>query len=602
MVAGAQRVSEESPRDVARGIYERVMRVRDIVEQYRGFDAPVAEERQAHAVVGELDAQQQIAAREVFARYPWVHVVPASTRTFGYDAKPFAHLLGRLGRVDADDVATDPAVDDPFASYQADERIGITGVEHLAERTLRGRRGEVTIDRDGTVLDEIEAENGRDVVLTIHAPLQRRLYRLLGETVRQHEASSGGAIVVLDVPTREVLALVSYPSYDPARFDEEYPRLRDDTERLPLRFRAVSNRYPPGSTVKPLACLAGLINRRITLDSREHCSGYLFDDVRGSWRCWQVHGTDIRKAHGDIDVVEALTGSCNVFMFRLGQSVGVDRLCATFEMAGVGRTTGIGLREENRGINPTPDWLMTNKNTPVTPGTARLFAIGQGEIAMTPVQVANLFAVYASGRWRPVTLVPTEERVPEWKLPATGEQWNAIRRGIYGVVNDPSGTAHKYAYFKNERYALCGKTGSATAHPWPTSYSIPYIDENGAEESAVVRAGAERQATEDFQRRYPLATFDPTEVEVASRWPPIPPAEGSNHSHAWFGGFLQPVHPDGRPDWSQAPQVAFAVLVEFGGSGGRTSGPLAKHVAAELLQVLGPDLNVRPAFDEVASP
>ena len=99
-------------------------------------------------------------------------------------------------------------------------------------------------------------------------------------------------------------------------------------------------------------------------------------------------------SHGLINTEQALTGSCNVFMFRLGEKLGVDRLCATFDMVGIGRSSGIGLREDEPGINPTSSWLMRNRNTSATAGAARQFAIGQAELSLTPLQVANLMATH----------------------------------------------------------------------------------------------------------------------------------------------------------------------------------------------------------------
>jgi cell division protein FtsI/penicillin-binding protein 2 len=598
--AGAGLASQANPRERAREIYEQVNRIRGAVAQWRGFDAPVAEETVPHAIVTGLNTAEQIKARERFARFPWVHVEPATQRRFAPDATTMAHVLGRTGPVDADRVAEDPNADDPFARYVGNERAGVTGVEYAAEAQLRGRRGQITKDRQGRLIEEesIEAQNGQDVVLSLHAGLQRRLYRLLGERVEATPDSCGGAMVVLDVASREVLALVSYPSYDPNRFDEVYPSLRDDTERLPLRFRAVANRYAPGSTIKPLVCLAGLMGGQITLSTRETCTGYLFEEVRDRWRCWRIHGTSQRKAHGSVDVVEALVGSCNVFMYRLGERIGVDGLCSAFDMVGIGRLSGIGLREEVEGINPTPGWLMANKNLSVTPGLARLYAIGQGEVSATPIQVANLMATYASGRYRHVTLMRSASPTPEWRLPVTAAQLRAIQRGIYGVVNDPDGTAYRYARFVHDRWALCGKTGSASAHPWPTAYRVHYVSADGVDDVALVRAGAKSVALERFAAEYPGAVADENRVEVASRWPPRAAPGGEGHSHAWFGGFLQALDGSGGPDWSRESPIAFAVLVEFGGSGGRTSGPLAQSVAAELLDVLGPTLTVDT--DEVA--
>jgi len=577
--------------ETARTIVERVRGVRRAVARRRGYDDPIAEETQTHSILAGLTNDQRVAAQERLFRYPWIDVAPSSHRRYTSDGITFAHILGRLGPVDAERIASDPGADDPFSEYRADERIGISGVESFAESRLRGRRGRYVIDRDGVVVDWIDAEDGADAVLTLHAPLQRALFELLGKTVRQIPDSTGGAIVVLDVSLRETLALISYPSYDPAQFQELFSSMRDDTDRMPLLFRAVTAQYPPGSTIKPLVGLAGLINGKITVDSTEHCSGRLFENQPDRWRCWEIHGTNIRKAHGDINLVEALTGSCNVFLYRLGENLGVDRLCSAFDMAGIGRTSGIGLPEEAVGINPTPAWLQAYKQASATPGSARLFAIGQGEVSTTPVQVANLLATYASGRFRPVTLLKTDDKKPEWTLPGTREHWSAVRQGVYGVVNDADGTAYKYAHWVNEHYALCGKTGSATAHRRPTSYRVPYRKGAGDHDVAIIREGSRSQAIDRFRRENPTAEFDPAAVEVASRWPPREPTEGENFAHAWFGGFLQPLDSGGQPDWSRTARIAFAVLVEYGGSGGQTSGPLARSVADTVIRILGPDLH-----------
>jgi len=495
-----------------------------------------------------------------------------------------------MGRVDAETVANDPQADNPFAKYLGNEKHGISGVEYAAEDLLRGRRGQYTAGRDGTPPEEIPAAHGQDVEVTIDAPLQRQLYDLLGEVVESVPESSGGAIVVLDVASRDVLSLVSYPSYDPNRFNELYAVLRDDTDRLPLRFRAIASRYAPGSTIKPLACLAGLISGKITINTRETCTGYLFPNQRNSWRCWEIHGTGMRKAHGSINVTEALTGSCNIFMYRLGERVGVDGLCGVFDMVGVGRGSGIGLREDNPGINPTPAWLSSHLNRATTTAHSRLFAMGQGEVSMTPIQVANLMATYASGRYKPVTLIRRREDHPEWRLPGTDAQWLAIRRGIFGVTNDQKGTAYKYANYVRDGYALAGKTGSATASRWPTAYLIPYMEPDGSHREVVLAAGARGPALKRFAREFPDAVPDKENVKAVHYWPVGKPPEGQRYSHAWFGGYLQPLGASAEPDWRQQPPVAFAILIEFGGSGGRTSGPLAKRVCDAILDRFGSDI------------
>ncbi len=586
--------SERDPKSAeirAREVYDQIKSLRNKVAENRGFDAPVAEESAVHALLTELTAQEQITAREQLRTYPWLHIDASSYRRFAPDTVAFAHVLGRMGPVDAQTVENDPHGDDLFASYLPGEKVGISGMEWAAESRLRGRRGQIARDREGNTIEDIAAENGSSVRMTIISSLQRRLYDLLATAVEAHADSNGGAIVVLDVQSREVLALVSYPSYEPGRFREDFASLRDNTDKLPLRFRAVASRYQPGSTIKPLACLSGLFNSVITPESLDECHGSLFPENPEAWRCWEIPGTTTRKSHGMINTEQSLTGSCNVFLFRLGEKLGVDRLTTTFDMAGIGRPSGTGLREDEPGINPTSSWLMRNRNLTASAGSARQFAIGQAELSLTPVQVANLMATYANGRYRPVTLLMDAKPAPEWTLPGSPAEWAAIRRGIYGVVNHTEGTAYKYAHFEHEKYVLCGKTGSATAQPWPTAYRVPYVDEYHNEREAIIPEGAKGSALERFRMMYPLATFDPEKIEVARRWPPAPPAEGGNHAHAWFGAYLQKLDSVGMPDWSQTPRIAFAALVEFGGSGGRTSGPLAKEIAGVLLEMLGPDLD-----------
>ncbi len=572
-------------------IRDRVRRIRDAVKRRRGFEAAVREERIPHAILSGLDDQEQVRARlRLVPAYPWLAVEDSTKRVF-HRAIPIAHILGRMGPVDAEDIRDDPRREDDRAKYLPNELAGKSGVEVAAEQMLRGRRGRLRENLAGRVLEDIPAEDGQDVYLTLRADLQRRLYDAFGEylaTSPDTADATGGVVIVLDIPSREVLALVSYPSYEPSRFEEDYTELRADTLSTPLRFRAVANQYPPGSIAKPLACLAGLSSGRITLETVFTCTGYMFANERNRWRCWQVGGGWGRKAHGTINVVEAIEGSCNVFLYHVGEEVGVDYLTSFFDMFGIGRSTGIGLREEARGINPTPNW-MARHHRPITNGTGRLLAIGQAELTVTPLQVANVFAQYASGIHKPVTLIKgLVAETPEWKLPGDPRDWDAVREGLYRVVNSKHGTANYYAYYDGEGYRICGKTGSATAPRRPLSYRVPYRDAAGNEAEVIMPAGSKSQAVGDFRRRYPDATFDMDAVVKHEAWPPD---EDRKYAHAWFGGFLQPVDVDGQPMMHIKPRIAFVILVEFGGSGGRAAGPFAKQLVPLLMDTLGPALN-----------
>jgi penicillin-binding protein 2 len=586
--------SEESIYDLqarADGIVGRIQRWRDRVSKRFGYRVPIREERMAHPVVEGLDDQRQIEARKLAERYPWVVVEHGVHRR--YTAEPaWCHLLGRLAPVTAEDLREDPHQGDPLREYDATDRKGVSGVEYVAERTLRGRRGRLRYDRSQAIVEHVPAEAGDDVTLTIRSDLQDALYRLLDERIPELcPYPAGGVIVVVHVPSREILAMVSYPGFDNNEFSRRYRELRADMVRTPLRFRAAANAYEPGSIVKPLTCIAGLGTEVITPDSTFTCTGYYFPNVRDAWRCWQVTGTNRRRAHGEINVSAAIAGSCNVFMYHVGELVGVDRLTGFFEMAGFGEPTGVGLREEREGINPTPSWLMTYRNAPATRGRARNFAIGQGELSITPLQAANLFALYASGAKKALQLVRDDTEPPTQRLPVKPHQWRAVREGLFRVTNDPGGTAYRTAHWTNGRYALCGKTGSATTPATPTHYQIEYQEGGGRLRFAIVAAKTRHNAAQEFRREHPEAEFDARDVVPCAWYPPkrIPGQE--KYAHAWFGGYLQPVGEDGRPLPDRTPPVAFAVLVEFGSSGGHVSGPLGQDVARILCDMLGPELD-----------
>lgn len=575
-------------------ICARVARVRAAVTRQRGFDTPIAEERMCHALVTGLNDQDQITARQLLQGYPWLEVRNSTTRSY-YPSKSLPHLLGQQGAVTSSTLENDPERDDPLARYLASETLGVTGVEYAAERRLRGRRGLIRRNRGGETVENIAATNGEDVTLTLRLDLQEALYTLLERAIPNTPYPTGGAIVVLDVPTRQVLAMVSYPGYDNNTFRSAYNDLARDARHQPLRFRGVANQYAPGSIIKPLTCIAGLTTGKITLGTTFDCQGYYYPKTRSGRKCWPIHGTNQRMAHGSLTVSEAIAHSCNIFMYHTGERVGVAQLCNYFDMAGVGLPSGIGLREEVRGINPTPSYLSARGES-VSKGDAWNFAIGQGEVSMTPVQTANLAAVYAGGIYKKVVLLREETTAAEWRLPVKPEHWRAIRTGLFRVTNQPGATAYRTAHLVRDGYALCGKTGSATVGPWAVAYAIPYTSPKGTELTAIVSANSKREAVERFAIEYRGTEFARDEVEACKYWPPLSagrrrPTKADQQEHAWFIGYLQAVDRAGQPLHEVAPRIAFSVLVEFGGSGGRVAGPIAVKVAETMLDTLGAGLD-----------
>ncbi|MCH8965526.1 MAG: hypothetical protein IIB58_11230, partial [Planctomycetes bacterium] len=285
------------------------------------------EETQCHPIITGLDRQGRIDAQSrLRQRFVWlfdlgaVEVTDLSKREY-HQAKCLAHVVGHQREVTPGDVTEKPyrkpdkTID--LGGYRNRDRKGESGVERMCEKKLRGRRGSLTVYRDERPPLRIEPVNGKDVTLTIDYALQSRIYDLLEKAVSQSSVVPGGSVVVLDIPTREVLALVSYPSYDPNTYRSDYPDLSRDVETFPLHFRAVYRQYEPGSIIKPLTIVAahsaGLIDEQTQFD----CRGRLDPNIT-KFRCWVPVNASASIHHGPINSEEAIKRSCNVFCFHLG--------------------------------------------------------------------------------------------------------------------------------------------------------------------------------------------------------------------------------------------------------------------------------------------
>ncbi|MCG3137398.1 MAG: Peptidoglycan D,D-transpeptidase MrdA [Phycisphaerae bacterium] len=585
--------SGTSPADLEqqrRQIQQRVEQIKQQVELTAGHAVTLAEELELHPLWRDVTAAQQIELQlELNRRFRWLVqfeavAVQSDTRRVYTGGEVLAHVLGRLGAVTPETVVRRPFVDEPermdLGGYRGWDEQGISGVEASAEELLRGRRGRVITYRDDRPTERVEPINGSEVTLTIDLELQKAIYELVRKQVAAEPDVPGGSVVVLDIATREVLALVSYPAYDPQEWSHDYERWRADTRHLPLQFRAVRSQYAPGSIVKPATVVAALASGAVPEHYQYECTGYLFPEIRNRWRCWRPAGQSTPWAHGLLDAEGAIKHSCNIFCYTLGQKLGVDGLCQWLEMFGVGRASGIELPEERQGILPTSDWL-SRKDLVASPGRARNYAIGQGEMELTPLQAANLCATYASGVYQPVTLLRGGEPKEFWQLPVSPSIWQSIRRGMYAVVNEEGGTAVKYARLDHPDYVLCGKSGSAETSRWITACDVFY-QEAGQQRRFRLPANTVTQAREEFSRLFP--ELKPERITPAAYWPTGSAGEGRRHSHAWFIGYLQRRGPNGRPAENELPCVAIAVLLEFGGSGGRASGPLCRDVARTIIE------------------
>ena len=567
-------------------IRARIEEVREDVQRRTPTVRSVREEELYHALVPAVDADLALAVRiELEAEHPWLRVVP-SARRVAHDVDTLVHVLGRTGAASPRRIDNDSLADDELRGLRAGDRCGISGVERVAELALRGTRGRIIEDFDRKMLSRIDPVGGDAVLLTIDLELQRQVFAILEKAVAESQASEnpagGASAVVLDVATREVLALVSYPAYRYDEYRQDYTRLARDNRWQPLRFRAVANMYPPGSTCKVIALYGGLAEGVVAPHTPIHCTRHLFPDQPDSFRCWIYN--QYGATHGPQTAEEAVRNSCNIYFYTVGDRLGVDRLCRWFSAFGLGRTQGTGLIEESSGIVPTSQWIAEHRaqDSRVYPADAWNFSIGQGEVSATPLQCANVAATVASGRWEPVKLVrdsagnligdePVEPTVLDER------HMRILRTGMWRVVNERGATAYG-ARLTSGEYEMCGKTGSAQTsrrviRKW---YKLEWPD--GYTETVVATSKREVLA------RYPDEEPNVVADGIDELFPPRG-ADGKLPAHAWFIAYTQSKDTP-RGAAPRGRSYAISVIIEFGGSGGKIAGPVAKAIA-ELLEEWG---------------
>lgn len=512
---------------------------------------------------------------------PCLRIEPSVRRVWSRDAQPLCHLLGRLGQVTLQAIDDDPWRDDELGGYRAGDERGVSGVEALGERMLRGKRGYEEKYRDGLLREHVAPIDGLDVQLTIDFDLQAQIAQILAEAVKESPPSTGASCVVIDVATREVLALVSVPTFHRDDLRSKFETLRDDAKHLPLFFRAVQGEYQPGSIIKPVALLAGFARGVVDAVRTVFCDGTFIPGSK-RWHCWTYWRS--MPGHGTIKAEEAIQHSCNIYFFDLGQRLDAEILTDFYRGFIQGRepsdipqalspydaTPGTGLIEERQGLIPSLAWMKTQRQRGFRPADGRNYAIGQGEILVTPLQAANSFATIASGCYRSPTVIANDMR-DRATLPVQGvsaEAWQITRRGLYRCVNEEGGTA--YAFARMDQLEVCGKTGSAQCAQRVVQRRYFFRAEKGNLGEVTTIAPTIEAAWEMLG--LPVGT-KPLRTEVIERYPPVDPETGKSPTHAWFAGYAPYRH----------PRVAVAVLIEYGGSGGRTAGPAAKRVFESLL-------------------
>lgn len=559
------------------------------------FDETVAEQTEAHVILRAISNDANNYLGKNLDRFPGLELRPSMHRYYPY-GDVGAHVIGHLSRVSRQDLEEDPHAGDELRQYWPDDLIGRTGLEALCEPILRGVRGRIErfVGEQQREVARTDPIRGQDAQTTIDIELQRDVQRIFSSVVLERRGAwrdtlaMPGAAVVIDVPSGQVLALVSYPSYDLNRFDGLFASLAADDINRPIMNRATQFALVPGSTVKPIIGLAAVAEGLIGVNDTIECTGYLQlggRTYKTQARCWvasnffdilngQVahHPIPWEAPHptGFLDLRDAIERSCNVYFETLGDRLGIAGEARWFDRFGLGRPTGVGIAEAT-GKLPGDDPIPAYRRR----AAAWFAAIGQDQLLATPIQMANVAATIARGGiWvRPRLLaedIPTTKKdsTPDWvdlKLPPQAVA--AVREGMIRVVNSRAGTGSS---LRRDDIVVAGKTGSAQAEALMVcqrdesgrivyrTVQVPQMDEKGN----VILVEKKKPVRKPLE----LGTHDrPNEL---APWYRGTGDKEDRRSHAWFIGFAP----------ADDPKIAFAVLVEYGGGGGATAGYVARQM------------------------
>ena len=446
-----------------------------------------------------------------------------------------AHAVGSVRRINEEDAKRIDQV-----AYSGTDHTGKTGVERFYESLLLGTVGYRRIETNAlgrvmNVLDEEKPVPGQNLVLQVDAALQQVASDALGDR--------RGVIVAIEPATGGILAMVSKPSYDPNLFvtgidHKTYGELRDSID-VPLFNRALQGQYEPGSTLKPFLGLAALGQGIMSADAVIDDPGWFRlpgnERLYRDWN-WTREG---RGGHGDaVNMERALYRSCNVYFYALAVKMGINSIHENLALFGFGRNLALDLPEARSGLLPSRAWKRAVRGEQWYPGDTVNIGIGQGDMLVTPLQLASAVAVLANrGRFIPPRLLLEGADVPEPRgqvdniTSIAREHWDTVIGGMEMVVHrgnmgfGENGTA--WAYIGQDiPYRMAGKSGTAQV--------------------VGIKQGEE---------------YDEELLTERQR------------KHAWFIAFA-PV---------EAPTIALAVLVENGGGGSSVAAPVARVVLDHYL-------------------
>jgi penicillin-binding protein 2 len=525
---------------IARGLHMTVDQIDAILKKYR-----FAPKYQPLPLKEDItpDEQEFIAAHA--DEMPELETIDEQRRLYPKDGFA-AHLIGYVGEVSEEMLNNDPR----YAFYEPGDVVGQSGVEETYDALLRGQDGshDVLVDSHGREVGRLGTEPsvpGKSLRLTIDMDIQRAAENALGDR--------DGAVVALDPHTGEVLAMVSRPVFDPNEFAvrigrDEWDKLINDPDH-PLLNKTIQAMSPPGSTFKIIMTLAGL-QEGVAQNLKVDCQGGA--DFYG-------HFYQCDRRHGDVDIHTALPYSCDTYYYTLAVKLGIDTIAKYAHEVGLGERTGIDLPDEISGVMPSTEWALREYHRKWYAGETVSVGIGQGAVAVTPIQLARTIGGIASGGVfkRPHVVFPSElpakyhqailDSFPgsgDATIPLDPANWEIITDDMANVTQSPIGTAYA-ARLQNIDFA--GKTGTAQvvnhsfgakkvssnvserANAWfvgiaprrnPDIVVVVFWQHGGWGAGSASIAGKVIQAFVDKQRRldHNLVAEQPHQVEVGAVW------------------------------------------------------------------------------------
>ena len=347
-----------------------------------------------------IDSQSLIKLKPKILDFKSLEIKVKSIRNYS-DGPVFSHILGYMGQINKEELEN-------FNEYSLFDSIGKSGLEKFYESILREKQGKIQVEKDayGNILSEkviSTPQSGKSLVLYLDADLQKKITEEMEKMLKEVNGKKGAAVAI-DPRTGEVLSLVSFPLFDNNIFTQEdnkdlVKNILEDKDN-PLFNRAVSAQYPTGSIIKPLISSAALQEKIISPEKKINCHGKITilnpynPEKETIKKDWTTHGlTDMRKA---------IAESCNVYFYTIGGGykdqigLGPTKIKKYLELFGWGNKTGIDIFSESKGFIPTPQWKKEFKGENWYNGDTYNLSIGQGDILITPLQVALSYSVIAN--------------------------------------------------------------------------------------------------------------------------------------------------------------------------------------------------------------